>query len=226
MGSANVVRYTLYEITSGPFIKMDLESAAIAKLAINVFVTMKIGFANALAHLCDAYKGDVDKVLLAVGYDTRIGRKSLTAGAGFGGPCFPRDTSAFAAAGGALGDAVIEMNDEHLGYVIRRIIQRDSSAIGVAGVSFMVLGREYKEDTTYRIESFGDRIAAMLTNYGGHETDDWAIADVVVIAQPLRSSKFNEHVTSGTFVYDLWRTHDYLAKRTDITYVQLGRPST
>ena len=75
--------------------RMSLENAEIAKIALNSYVTIKISFANTLADLCERIPGgDVDVVSDAIGSDTRIGRKYLTGGLGFGGPCFPRDNVA------------------------------------------------------------------------------------------------------------------------------------
>lgn len=78
-----------------PIKKMSLESAEIAKLATNCFVTTKIAYANQLQMLCEATpNADVDDVTEAMGMDSRIGPKSLKAGMPFGGPCFPRDVKA------------------------------------------------------------------------------------------------------------------------------------
>src|SRR4051812_25534760 len=82
--------------TKDPVVRrMSIENAEIAKIALNSYVTMKISFANTLADLCERIPGgDVDVVTDAIGADTRIGRKYLTGGLGFGGPCFPRDNVA------------------------------------------------------------------------------------------------------------------------------------
>src|SRR6185437_6603583 len=75
--------------------RMSIENAEIAKIALNSYVTMKISFANTLADLCERIPGgDVDVVTDAIGSDARIGRKYLTGGLGFAGPCFPRDNVA------------------------------------------------------------------------------------------------------------------------------------
>jgi UDPglucose 6-dehydrogenase len=87
-----------------PVRRMSLENAELAKIALNAFVTTKITFANMLAELCAAMPGgDVDVVCDAIGVDTRIGRKYLTGGLGFGGPCFPRDNIALGFIADALG---------------------------------------------------------------------------------------------------------------------------
>jgi UDPglucose 6-dehydrogenase len=89
---------------STPLRRMQLENAELAKISVNAFVTMKITFANMLAELCAALPGgDVDVVSEAIGSDSRIGRKHLTGGLGFGGPCFPRDNAALGFMAAALG---------------------------------------------------------------------------------------------------------------------------
>ena len=87
-----------------PLRRMTLENAELAKISVNAFVTMKITFANMLAELCEALPGgDVDVVSDAVGSDSRIGRRYLTGGLGFGGPCFPRDNAGLGFMAAALG---------------------------------------------------------------------------------------------------------------------------
>jgi len=87
-----------------PVKRMSLENAELAKIAVNSFVTMKISFANLLAGFCEKLPGgDVDIVSEALGMDSRIGRKYLSGGLGFGGPCFPRDNVALDFLGQSLG---------------------------------------------------------------------------------------------------------------------------
>jgi UDPglucose 6-dehydrogenase len=87
-----------------PARRMTFENAELAKISVNAFVTTKITFANMLAEMCAAIPGgDVDVVSDALGLDSRIGRKYLTGGLGFGGPCFPRDNVALGFIADALG---------------------------------------------------------------------------------------------------------------------------
>src|SRR5260221_14711259 len=83
---------------------MTRENAEVAKISVTAFVTMKITFANMVAELCAALPGgDVDVVSDAIGGDSRIGRKYLTGGLGFRGPCLPRDNAGLAFMASALG---------------------------------------------------------------------------------------------------------------------------
>jgi UDPglucose 6-dehydrogenase len=84
--------------------RMSIENAELAKIAINGFITLKVSYANMLADMCEHIPGgNVDIVSDALGMDSRIGRKYLTGGLGFGGPCFPRDNVALAFVGDMLG---------------------------------------------------------------------------------------------------------------------------
>ncbi len=76
---------------------MSIESAEIAKIALNCFITTKIAFANMIGDIADnTENANKNDILFAIGSDPRIGNKCLKAGFGFGGPCFPRDNRALA----------------------------------------------------------------------------------------------------------------------------------
>jgi UDPglucose 6-dehydrogenase len=91
-------------INKAPCARMSIENAELAKIAVNSYVTMKISFANMLSDICEKIPGgNIDVVSNALGMDTRIGRKYLTGGFGFGGPCFPRDNVALSFFGEKLG---------------------------------------------------------------------------------------------------------------------------
>ena len=78
-----------------PVRRMSIESAEMAKIAINSYITSKISFANAIGITADSIENCSSKdVLSAIGSDSRIGKKYLSKGLGFGGPCFPRDNRA------------------------------------------------------------------------------------------------------------------------------------
>lgn len=74
--------------------RMSRLSAEICKLATNCFLTTKIAFANAIGDLATLAGAEPEKILSAIGADSRIGEKYLAYGYGFGGPCFPRDNRA------------------------------------------------------------------------------------------------------------------------------------
>jgi UDPglucose 6-dehydrogenase len=112
---------------NAPVKRMSLENAELAKIAVNSFVTMKISFANMLAEFCEKLPGgDVDVVSDALGMDKRIGRKYLTGGFGFGGPCFPRDNVALNFMGGELGvdTRLLKSNDDYNRGLSARFVEK------------------------------------------------------------------------------------------------------
>ncbi len=110
--------------------RMNLLSAEIAKLATNCFLTAKISFANSIGDLAIKAGADADKILNAVGADSRIGKKYLNYGFGFGGPCFPRDNRAlnlFASQNNyelLISSATDEINKRHLAFQVEQYLKQ------------------------------------------------------------------------------------------------------
>lgn len=129
-----------------PFVITSLEAAELTKYAANAFLATKISFINEVANLCDKIGCDVHDVAKGMGMDRRIGRKFLHPGPGFGGSCFPKDTSAFATVAKQHGsetlivDAVIEVNKRQRKAMIPKIKHLvgdlKGKTIGVLGLSF------------------------------------------------------------------------------------------
>lgn len=149
--SAEIIRelYASMVESSPTYAVMSLTNAEITKLSLNCFVTMKVSFANELAAVCERVPGaDVDVVTAAVGADTRVGRKYLKGGLGFGGPCFPRDNLAFQrfadkrGAGVRLSPAVVGINKT----VVERLERVVLDAVPSGG-SVALLGLSYKAGT-------------------------------------------------------------------------------
>lgn len=85
-----------------PIKRMDLESAELAKISLNSYITMKISFANVLGLIAKKIGADANKITEAIGLDHRIGTAYFTPGGAYGGPCFPRDNIAFANVAGNI----------------------------------------------------------------------------------------------------------------------------
>jgi len=134
-----------------PIVTTDLESAEMIKYAANAFLAMKITFINEVAALCEKTGADVKQVSKGMGLDGRIGNKFLHAGPGYGGSCFPKDTSALARIGQdyaqpmRLVETTMLVNDE----IKRRMVEklRDMCEGGFSGKTVAVLGVTFKPNT-------------------------------------------------------------------------------
>jgi len=101
IGTENPKTKALMEELYEPFVRsgnpiyfMDLKSAEMTKYASNSFLATKISFMNEIANLCEITGADVDKVRIGIGSDSRIGKRFLFPGVGYGGSCFPKDVMA------------------------------------------------------------------------------------------------------------------------------------
>jgi len=86
--------YKPYVRSGNPIIVMDKKSAELTKYASNAFLATKITFMNEIANFCEKVGADVDKVRIGMGTDSRIGKRFLFPGIGYGGSCFPKDVKA------------------------------------------------------------------------------------------------------------------------------------
>ena len=134
-----------------PILYTDLETAEMIKYAANAFLATKITFINEIARLCEKVGADVKQVSKGMGLDNRIGNKFLHAGPGYGGSCFPKDTTALARIGQdyaspmQIVETVIKVNDE----IKRRMIEKvlDLGDGSVNGKTVAVLGVTFKPNT-------------------------------------------------------------------------------
>ena len=101
VGTSNPKTHEMMEQLYEPFVRsgnpiyfMDEKSAEVTKYAANSFLATKISFMNEIANLCELTGAEVDKVRIGVGSDSRIGKRFLFPGVGFGGSCFPKDVIA------------------------------------------------------------------------------------------------------------------------------------
>lgn len=134
-----------------PFVITNVVSAELIKYASNAFLATKISFINEMANLCEAVGADIHEVARGMGLDKRIGSKFLHPGPGFGGSCFPKDTSAVLSMAGDLGvparvvSAVVEANR----YQADRMVQKIDKTIGGAGgKKLAILGLTFKPNTS------------------------------------------------------------------------------
>ena len=134
-----------------PIYFMDERSAELTKYAANSFLATKISFMNEIANLCEKTGADVDAVRIGIGSDSRIGKRFLFPGIGYGGSCFPKDVKALANIGRESGytldilDAVMRVN-EHQKLIIPGKI-KDYYSNKLDGLVFGIWGLAFKPDT-------------------------------------------------------------------------------
>ena len=136
-----------------PWIRADLPTSELVKVAANSFLATKISFINAMAEVCEAAGGDVTVLAQAIGHDPRIGNRFLQAGIGFGGGCLPKDIRAFMARAQELGaDQALEFLREIDAINLRararmiELVRRDLSD-DLTGKKIAILGAAFKPDS-------------------------------------------------------------------------------
>lgn len=148
--------------------RMSIENAEISKIALNSYVTLKISFSNTIADLCERIPGgNVDVVSEALGSDSRIGRKYLTGGLGFAGPCFPRDNVALSFIGSYLGAncSLLESNDHYNHSLSQRFVEKLKNIAGDLS-TVAVLGLAYKQFSHVIDHSPGIALARAMADAG------------------------------------------------------------
>jgi UDPglucose 6-dehydrogenase len=155
-----------------PWIRADLPTAELVKVAANSFLATKISFINAMAEVCEAAGGDVTVLAKAIGYDPRIGSRFLQAGIGFGGGCLPKDIRAFMARAEELGaDQALEFLREIDAINLRarqRVIDvvRADLSEDLTQYKISILGATFKPDSDDVRDSPALDIAAQLQAAG------------------------------------------------------------
>jgi UDPglucose 6-dehydrogenase len=138
-------------LNSAPIIYTGRRNAELIKYAANAFLATKVAFINEIAELCESVGADVQEIARGIGLDNRIGAKFLHAGPGYGGSCFPKDTSALVNTGRDHGvplriiEAVVTSNEQRPRGMGRKI----SMALNghVRGKTIAVLGLTFKPNT-------------------------------------------------------------------------------
>lgn len=147
--------------------RMSRTEAEICKISLNCFLTTKIAFANMVGDVAVKSNCNPDKILSAIGSDSRIGKKYLSYGFGYGGPCFPRDNRALAIYAkdvgieAAISTASDESNKLHLNYQVEDFIKNN---VKEKEIIFDYV--TYKPDSTMLVESQQLQFAVQLAKNG------------------------------------------------------------
>jgi UDPglucose 6-dehydrogenase len=189
-----------------PWIRSDLPTAELVKVAANSFLATKISFINAMAEICEAAGGDVTVLAKAIGYDPRIGSRFLQAGIGFGGGCLPKDIRAFMARSEELGarqslEFLREIDSINLRARQRMIdLVRQDLGLDLKGKKIAVLGAAFKPDSDDVRDSPALDIAVQISEAGAevHVHDPKAIEPARRRFPKLTYSSSIEEVASGS----------------------------
>jgi UDPglucose 6-dehydrogenase len=182
-----------------PWVRADLPTSELVKVAANSFLATKISFINAMAEICEAAGGDVTVLAKAIGYDPRIGSRFLQAGIGFGGGCLPKDIRAFMARAQELGahqalEFLREIDSINLRARQRVIdlVRKDLSE-DLVGKKVAVLGAAFKPDSDDVRDSPALDIAVQIHAAGAN----------VVVHDPKATEPASKRFPALTFTEDL-----------------------
>lgn len=143
--------YEPFVRTGNPVYFMDEKSAEMTKYAANSFIAMKISFMNEIARLCELTGAQVDAVRLGIGSDSRIGKRYLFPGIGYGGSCFPKDVHALVNTANEnkydfkILKSVIEVNKEQVIYFHKKVLTHYKN--NIKDKHFALWGLAFKPNT-------------------------------------------------------------------------------
>ncbi len=205
--------YNPFVRSGNPIIIMDEKSAELTKYAANSFLATKITFMNEIANFCEKVGADVDKVRVGMGTDSRIGKRFLFPGIGYGGSCFPKDVKALQKSGRDNGyefdilDAVIEVNNVQKTILLPKVLSYFNNDI--KGKKIAVWGLAFKPETDDIREAPALYIIDELLKYG---------AQVIAFdpeAMPNVKKKYGDEISFADTMYDALNDSDALIISTE-----------
>src|SRR5574344_1351021 len=137
----------------------DIASAEMIKYAANSMLATRISFMNDIANLCELVGADVNMVRQGIGADTRIGRKFLYAGCGYGGSCFPKDGKALIKTADKAGysmevlKAVERVNERQKHVLFNKLVKAYGGEEALKGKTIALWGLSFKPETDDMRES-------------------------------------------------------------------------
>ena len=193
--------YAPLQLSGERLVITDPRSSELIKYASNTMLAIRISFMNELSRLCHATGADIHSVRLGVGTDSRIGKKFLYAGPGYGGSCFPKDVQALAALGRAHGvqlevaEAAHRANEQQ-GTFVAQLVEK--ALDGVAGKQIAIWGCAFKPEPDDIRESPAIKLTNALLARGA----------TVVAHDPEAGTNFAKHFDGKIVVKD--RDYDAL----------------
>ena len=165
---AEEILMKIYKPFHLPIVSVNRRSAEMTKYASNDFLALKISYMNDIANLCELVGADISDVARGMSYDSRIGNKFLSAGIGYGGSCFPKDTKALEYLAKQNGyelrtvKAAIDVNKDQKILLFKKASRR---LITFSGLKVTVLGLTFKPGTDDLREAPSlDNIPLLLEN--------------------------------------------------------------
>jgi UDPglucose 6-dehydrogenase len=233
-----------YVKTEPHFAIMSYESAEIAKIGVNSYVTMKISFANFISELCDATNNaSAYDVLTAIGSDSRIGRSYLKSGTPFGGPCFPRDNVALAKYAESRGvpslmpTTVHSSNDlqiERIAKEIEDFIPKDFNMILVGyaykpgtpvfeeSASAKVLEKLRSRRNVFVVDSYVDVINVLPENVFDSSALSEGPVGAVLMVPDIHYQDWPTTLPPNSFLFDCWGSWSDYSSSNKFRYRRLG----
>ncbi len=157
-----------------PIIEMDVKSAEVTKYAANSYLATRITFMNELANFCEKVGANVDLIRKGMGSDSRIGKRFLFPGIGYGGSCFPKDVNALIKTSIDKGskltilEVVDKINKEQRIRFVEKILNYFNG--NISGKYFAVWGLSFKPNTDDMREAPSITIIKKLLEYGAFVT--------------------------------------------------------
>lgn len=200
--------YKPYVRSGSPIIIMDEKSAELTKYVANSFLATKITFMNEVANYCEKVGADVDMVRRGVGTDTRIGKRFLFPGIGYGGSCFPKDVKALHKSGLEVSynfqilESVINVNKKQKLVLIPKIEKYFNNDL--KGKTIAIWGLAFKPETDDIREAASLEIIDLLLNKGAK------IKAFDPEAMPNVAKKYGKSIEFSESMYDVLKNADAL----------------
>jgi len=202
--------YKPFMIVSDRLIFTDIPSAEMIKYAANSMLATRISFMNDIANLCELVGADVNMVRKGIGSDTRIGKKFLYAGCGYGGSCFPKDVKALIKTAADYGyhmrvlQAVEDVNGDQKRVLYNKLVKYYGSEQALKGKSIAMWGLAFKPETDDMREAPSLVLIDLLLNAGAMVK----VYDPVAMDECRR--RIGDRVSYATDMYDAARGADAL----------------
>ena len=205
--------YNPFVRSGNPIIIMDEKSAELTKYAANSFLATKITFMNEIANFCEKVGADVDMVRIGMGTDSRIGKRFLFPGIGYGGSCFPKDVKALKKSGRDNGynfeilKAVIEVNNVQKTILLPKVAAYFND--NLEGKTIAIWGLAFKPETDDIREAPALYMIDELLSKG---------AKVVAFdpeAMPNVKHKYGDEIAFSDSMYDALKNADALIISTE-----------